>query len=86
MAGQGTGAKVQPQAAPGALGRGLTALEIQRFILGQTKILHEGKQSAQLQVVLARDGLGAQQKSSEMDADSPLTNIFCLHSRRGESF
>lgn len=41
---QGMRAKDQPQAAPGALGRGLTALEIQKFILGQTKVPHEGKQ------------------------------------------
>lgn len=45
VAGQGTRAKVQPQAAPGALGRGLTPLEIQRFILGQTKMPHGGKHS-----------------------------------------
>lgn len=37
-------AEGQPQAAPGALGRGLTALEIQKLILGQTTVPHEGKQ------------------------------------------
>lgn len=37
-------AKGQPQAAPGALGRGLTALDIQKLILGQTTVPHEGKQ------------------------------------------
>lgn len=44
------------------------------------------KNTAQLRVALVKDGLGAQQKGSKMDADSPLTNIFCLHSGKGESF
>lgn len=44
MAAQGTRGKEQPQAAPSALGRGFTALEIQKLILGQIKVPHEGKQ------------------------------------------
>lgn len=70
LAGQGTSAKVQPQAAPGALGRELAALEIQRFVLGWTKC-HMKEIAAQLQVALARGRLGAQQKVSEVDADFP---------------
>lgn len=42
--------------------------------------------SAQLRVVPAGDGLNAQQKGSETDADFSLTNIFCSHSGKGESF
>lgn len=42
--------------------------------------------SAQLRVAQAGDGLGAQQKGIEMDADFSLTNIFCSHGGKGESF
>lgn len=44
VAEQGTSAKGLSQAAPGALGSGLTALEIQKLILGETKVPHEGNQ------------------------------------------
>lgn len=70
LAGQGTSAEAQPQVAPGALGRELAALEIQRFILGWTK-RHMKEIAARLQVALARGKLGAQQKVSEVDADFP---------------